>query len=191
MTPIGCRLSLFISITAFGLGTAQAQSSSPWPVTQLDSVASVSMPYSGTVDEELAKEGIITYSAPTSDNNFDVLIITPKLNQPLKPGERMVMDTKKVLAQVAKMSNKLFVRPKLQSSYSVTVPSAPNGWAEHQVYSGFDAFHQSDATMELTWVIVGSSMYIFRCSTQLPQEDETAEDMKRFFTTIEFKQPRR
>ncbi|WP_035564253.1 hypothetical protein [Hymenobacter sp. IS2118] len=189
MPSFGCGLTLIVGVLIFALGNAQAQSSSSWPVTRLDSVASVSMPYSGSINEELAAEGVVMYRTPVSDNNFDVLIITPKLDQPLMPGEWMVMDTKKVLAQVMKLPDKLFTRPKLQSSYSVTLPSAPNGRAEHQVYSGFDAFHQTDASMELTWVIVGSSLYIFRCSTQLPQEAETAEDMKHFFTTIAFKQP--
>ena len=56
----------------------------------------------------------------------------------------------------------------------------------HQVYSGFDEFHQIPAALELTWVVVGQKLYVFRCSYSLPQEAGAAEDARHFFTTIEF-----
>ena len=171
-------------------GNAQAQSSSPWPITQIDSLASVCMPYGGTVDETLADQGLVGYSTTTSDNEFDVIIFTPRSNQPVKPGYVLVPEANTFLALLMKLPNKSFSRAKLKSSFPVTGSSAPTGQAMHQIYSGFDAFHQSDATLELTWVIIGPTMYVFRCSTQLPEEPGAAEDMKHFFTTIHFRQPR-
>ena len=170
--------------------TAQAQASGPWPVTQLDSLASVRMPYGGTVDETLAAQGLLAYSTNTSDNGFDALVFTPQADRPPKPGQVLAPDVDKFLALVMKLPDKAFARPKLQASYAVTVPSAPTGQAMHQVYKGFDEYHQSEATMELTWVVVGPTLYVFRCSTQLPEEAGAAEDMKHFFTTIAFKRPR-
>ena len=183
----------FFSITGLLLlaaGSAQAQAASPWPITQLDSIASVRMPYGGTIDETYAAQGLIAFSTTTSDNGFDAIIFTPQSERALKPGQVLVPVPDKLLASLMKLPDNSFTRPKLKSSFPVTVPSAPTGQGVHQVYSGFDAFHQSEATMELTWVVVGTTMYVFRCSAQLPEAAGAAEDMKHFFTTIEFKQPR-
>ena len=171
-------------------GSAQAQASGPWPVTELDSIATVRMPYGGTIDETYAAQGLIAFSTTTSDNGFDAIVFTPKAEQALKPGQVLVPVPDKLLASLMKLPDKSFTRPKLKASFPVTVPSAPTGQGMHQVYTGFDAFHQSEATMELTWVVVGTTMYVFRCSAQLPEEPGAAEDMKHFFTTIAFKQPR-
>lgn len=169
---------------------AQTAGAGAWPVTQLDSMAAVSMPYGSTIDQTYAASGMLVYSTNTSDNGFDVIVFTPKADRPLKPGQVLVPDADKFLALLMKIPDKSFARPKLKSSFAVTVPGAPNGRAMHQVYSGFDDYHQSEAKMELTWVIAGPTMYVFRCSTQLPEEAGAAEDLKHFFTTIQFKQPR-
>ena len=145
------------------------------------------MPYAGTIDETLAAQGVLEYGTTTSDNGFDAVIFTPKADRVLKPGQVIMPDVDRFLAALMKVPDKSFARAKLKSSFPVSLPTAPQGRAMHQVYSGFDEYHQSDATMELTWVVVGSTLYVFRCSAQLPEEPEAAEDMKHFFTTIEFK----
>ena len=171
-------------------GSAQAQPASPWPITRLDSISTVRMPYGGTIDETYADQGLIAFSTRTSDNRYDAIVFAPKSGRALKPGQVLVPLPDKLLASLMKLPDRFFTRPKLKSSFLVTVPSAPTGQGMHQVYSGFDAFHQSEAIMELTWVVVGTIMYIFRCSAQVLKEAGAAEDRMHFFTTIGFKQPR-
>ena len=184
------RLAGFAGCLLLMHRNAQAQASSAWPVTQIDSIATVRMPYAGSIDEADAAQGLITYNTSTSDNEFDAIVFTPKSEKPLKANQELVPDADKFLALLMKQPSKAFSRPKLKSSFAVTVPTAPTGRAMHQVYSGFDAYHQSEATMELTWVVIGATLYVFRCSMQLPEEAGAMEDMKHFFTTIQFKQPR-
>ncbi|RZK40191.1 MAG: hypothetical protein EOO57_02720 [Hymenobacter sp.] len=178
---------------AGSLWTSQAQAQkavSNWPITRLDSVASVEMPYEGTVDDTEAKNGLCSFGTSTSDNNFDVLIYQPHPNQPAQAGKMWTINVNKFLALAMQLPNNNFARPKLKTSFYVTVPTAPEGRAMHQVYSGFDEVHQSPATLELTWVLVGQKLYVFRCSYQLPAEQGSTEDMQHFFTTIHFKLPR-
>lgn len=163
---------------------------SNWPITHLDSVASVEMPYEGTVDEQAAKDGLLLYATSTSDNEFDVLVYEPHFEQSAPSGKVWTIDTQKFLAIIMKLPNDKFVRPKLKSSFYMTVPTAPEGRAMRQVYSGFDEVHQSPATMELIWTVVGSKLYVFRCSYQLPVEQGSTEDMQHFFTTIHFTAPK-
>ena len=168
---------------------AQAQTASPWPVTQLDSLVSVSMPYAGSLDEskEFAAIGLRMYTAPTSDNQFAVLAYTPKPAKPLKPGYELVMDPNRIITALLTMPDKLFSKGKRQASYLVTMPTAPGGQATHQVYDGFDAYHQLPAKLELTWVICSGTLYIFSSAYSLPQEKDSAEDIQHFFSSIAFK----
>ena len=174
-----------------GLATfsARAQSAPPWQLTRLDSVASVRMPYAGTFDDEFSRSGIAIFATSTSDNEFDALVFTPAPDptHPLKPGQELVPDVDRFLAQIMRLPDKAFARAKLKTSFPVTLPSAPGGQAMHQVYSGFDEFHQVPAALELTWVVVGRTLYVFRCSYSMPQEKGAAEDATHFFSTIEFK----
>ena len=85
-----------------------------------------------------------------------------------------------------RLPDKSFAKDKLKTSFSITLPSTPGGKAVHQVYSGFDEFHQISAALELTWVMVGTKLYVFRCSYSLPQEQEAAEGAQHFFSTITF-----
>ena len=68
-----------------------------------------------------------------------------------------------------RLLDKSFAKAKLKTSFSITLPSAPGGKAVHQVYSGFDEFYQTSAALELTWVMVGTKLYVFRCSYSLPK----------------------
>ncbi len=169
---------------------AQQLAISHWPVTRLDSVASVEMPQGGTVDEKGASEGLLIYSTSTSDNNFDAWVYTPYPKQPTKAGTTWVVNPEKFLALVMKEPNPSFEKPKLKNNYPVTVPTAPGGQAMHQVYSGFDQIHQSPATLELTWVAIGSTIYVFRCSYQMPADQGSLDDMQHFFKTITFRLPK-
>ena len=175
-----------------GANPALAQSSSPWPITRLDSVASVRMPYAGTVDEEASELGLTIYSTSTSDNDFDALVFIPVPNtaQPLGPDQYLVPDVDRFLSMLMKVPNKSFSKAKLKSSFSVTLPSAPRNQAVHQVYAGFDNFHQVPAALELTWVLLGPKLYVFRCSYSLPEERGAAEDRQHFFSTITFETSR-
>lgn len=181
-----CAAGSVAGLLALCQDEVQAQASGPWPITRLDSVATVRMPYGGTVDETFAVQGVQVYSTATSDNEFDAVVFTPKTDQPIPAGQVWVPDVKACVASLMSLPNKSFARAKLKSTFPVSLPSAPQGWAMHQIYSGFDEFHQSPATLELTWVAVGPILYVFRCSTQLPEEPGAVEDMKHFFTTITF-----
>jgi hypothetical protein len=163
---------------------------STWPTTRLDSVASVEMPYEGTIDEQAAKDGLLLYGTSTSDNDFDVLVYAPHFKQPAPSGKVWTIDAQKFLAIIMKLPNDNFTHPKLKNSFYVTMPTAPEGRVMRQVYSGFDEIHQSPATMELIWTVVGPKLYVFRCSYQLPAEQGSLEDMQHFFTTINFASPK-
>jgi hypothetical protein len=167
----------------------RAQASPPWQITRLDSVASVHMPYAGTSDDELVKSGVMVFATNTSDNEFDAIAFTPPLDpaHPLKPGQVWVPDVDRFLSQFMRLPDKTFAKARLKTSFPVTLPSAPGGKAMHQVYNGFDEFHQIPAALELTWVVIGGTLYVFRCSYSLPQEKGAAEDAQHFFSTIEFK----
>ena len=147
------------------------------------------MPYAGTYDDELISSGIIVFSTTTSDNEFDAIVFNPVPDpaHPLKPSQVMVPVVDKFLGEIMRLPDKTFAKAKLKTSFPVTLPSAPRGRAMHQVYSGFDEFHQIPAALELTWVVVGTTLYVFRCSYSLPQEKGAAEDTQHFFSTIEFK----
>ena len=69
-----------------------------------------------------------------------------------------------------RLPDKSFAKNKLKTCFSITLSSAPGGKAMHQVYSGFDEFYQIPATLELTWVMVGTKLYLFWYSYSLPQE---------------------
>jgi hypothetical protein len=167
---------------------AQAQLAvSVWPTTHLDSLASVEMPYEGTIDEKGAADGLLIYGTGTSDNQFDAWVYTPKPTQPTKAGTALTVNVDKFLALVMREPNPAFEKPKLKSSFPVTVPTAPGGRAMHQVYSGFDQVHQSPATLELTWIAVGPTLYVFRCSYQTPADQGSTDDMQHFFKTITFR----
>ena len=183
---------LLILATWLGCVPVQAQHAAPWPVTLLDSVVSVSMPYAGSLAEskEFEAIGLRLYVAPTSDNQFAVLAFTPKPEKPLKPGQELVIDPNQIIAALLTMPDKLFTKSKRQASYLVTMPTAPGGHATHQVYNGFDAFHQLPARMELTWVIRNGTLYLFSSTYSLPQEKDSAEDLQRFFSSIIFKASR-
>jgi hypothetical protein len=163
------------------------QAISVWPTTHLDSLASVEMPYEGTVDEKGVADGLLIYGTGTSDNQFDAWVYTPKSTQPLKAGTALTVNVEKFLALVMREPNPAFEKPKLKSSFPVTVPTAPGGRAMHQVYSGFDQVHQTPATLELTWVSIGSTIYVFRCSYQMPADQGSTDDMQHFFKTITFR----
>jgi hypothetical protein len=179
-------LGFFFGIVSL---SAQAQSSAPWPTTQLDSVASVHMPYAGSYDEEIRTSGVAVFATSTSDNEFDaVVFVPPPPPHPLKPGQVWLPDVEQCLTQLMRLPNNSFARAKLKSSFPVTLPSAPGGRAMHQVYSGFDERHQLPAALELTWVLADAKLYVFRCSYSLPQEPGAAEDAQHFFRTIAFKQ---
>ncbi|MFC6225125.1 hypothetical protein ACFP2F_17895 [Hymenobacter artigasi] len=167
---------------------SQAQVSAPWQVTRLDSVASVRMPYAGTFDDELLSSGVAVFATSTSDNDFDALVFTPPPApaRALKPGQVWVPDVDRFLTELMRLPDKSFAKARLKTSYPITLPSAPGGKAMHQVYSGFDDYHQIPAALELTWVVVGQKLYVFRCSYSMPQEPGAAEDARHFFTTIEF-----
>lgn len=182
-TAIIFCLSIFLSAKS---ALAQ-QAVSVWPVTQLDSLASVEMPYEGTVNEQGNKSGLLIYSTSTSDNQFDVWVYTPHPAKQAKAGTVWTINIEKFLALVMREPNPSFEKPRLKSSFSVTVPTAPDGRAIHQVYSGFDQEHQSPATLELTWVAVGPTLYVFRCSYQTPAEQGSTDDMQHFFKTISFR----
>jgi hypothetical protein len=180
-------------LVGFVLGfsiSAQAQATAPWPTTQLDSVASVHMPYAGTVDDELSASGITVFATNTSDNEYDAIVFLPPADpaHPLKPGQVWLPDVNQFLTQLMRLHDKSFTKAKLKTSFPVTVPSAPGGRAMHQIYSGFDEFHQIPAALELTWVLAGAKLYVFRCAYSMPQEKGAAEDAQHFFRTIEFKQ---
>ncbi|GAB2862637.1 hypothetical protein [Hymenobacter ruber] len=147
------------------------------------------MPYAGTLDDELSASGVIVFATATSDNEFDAIVFNPVPDpaHPLKPGQAWVPDVDRFLAQIMRLPDKSFAKAKLKTSFPVTLPSAPGGKAMHQVYSGFDEFHQIPATLELTWVVVGTTLYVFRCSYSMPQEKGAAEDAQHFFSTIAFK----
>lgn len=147
------------------------------------------MPYAGTADEEFSNAGIIVFSTNTSDNEFDAIVFNPVPDpaHPLKPGQVLVPEPDRFISQIMRLPDKSFARAKLKTSFPVTLPSAPGGRAMHQVYSGFDEFHQLPAALELTWVLVGGTLYVFRCSYSLPQEAGAAEDAQHFFSTIAFK----
>lgn len=131
----------------------------------------------------------MVFATNTSDNKFDAITFTPVNDpaHPLKPGQVLVPDADRCLAQIMRLPDKSFAKAKLKTSFPVTVPSAPGGRAMHQVYSGFDEFLQEPAALELTWAMVGTTLYVFRCSYSLPQEAGAAEDAKHFFSTIAFK----
>lgn len=147
------------------------------------------MPYAGTANDELLGSGVAIFATNTSDNEFDALVFNPvpDLAHPLKPGQVLVPDADRFISQIMRLPDKKFAKAKLKTSFPVTLPSAPGGRAMHQIYSGFDEFHQLPAALELTWVLVGNTLYVFRCSYSLPQEAGAAEDAKHFFSTIEFK----
>ena len=175
----------------FGALPVRAQAAAPWPLTRLDSVASVRMPYAGSMNdgeegEALAAIGLRMYSAPTSDNQFAVVVYTPKPAKELKPGYTLVINPDRIIAALLRIPDKQFSKARLRASYPVALPTAPGGQGTHQVYSGFDDFHQLPAKMELTWVIVGPTLYIFSAAYSLPQEKDGAEDLQHFFSTIGF-----
>ena len=146
------------------------------------------MLYAGTFDDELFSSGVAVFATNTSGNEFDAIVFTPPADptHPLKPGQVWTPDVNRFLNQLMRLPKKLFAKAKLKTSFSITLPSAPGGKAVHQVYSGFDEFHQIPAALELTWVIVGTKLYVFRCSYSLPQEQGAAEDAQHFFSTINF-----
>ncbi|UOE36208.1 hypothetical protein MTP16_11315 [Hymenobacter monticola] len=151
-------------------------------------MASVHMPYAGSYDDELSSSGVTLFTTSTSDNNFDALVFVPAPPAyPLKPGQVWVPNVEQFLAQLMRLPDAAFTKAKLKTSFPVTLPSAPGGRAMHQLYSGFDEQHQLPAALELTWVVVGAKLYVFRCSYSLPQEQEAIEDAKHFFSTIAFK----
>ena len=147
------------------------------------------MPYAGTFDDEFISSGVVVFATSTSENEFNALVFNPipDPSHPLKPGQTWVPDVDQFLAQIMRLPDKSFTKAKLKTSFPVTLPSAPGGKAMHQVYSGFDEFHQVPAALELTWVVVGTTLYVFRCSYSLPQEKGAAEDAQHFFSTIAFK----
>ena len=147
------------------------------------------MPYAGTLYDALLASGVSVFATSTSDNEFDALVFTPPgdPNHPLKPGQVWVPDADRFISQIMRLPDKSFAKAKLKTSFPVTLPSAPGGKAMRQLYSGFDEFHQIPAALELTWVAVGCTLYVFRCSYSLPEEKGAAEDAQHFFSTIEFK----
>ena len=145
------------------------------------------MPYKGTLNEQGLANGLLVYSTSTSDNQFDAWVYTPRPTKQAKAGTTWAINVEKFLALVMREPNPAFEKPKLKSIFPVTVPTAPGGRAMHQVYSGFDQEHQSPATLELTWVAVGSSLYVFRCSYQMPADQGSTDDMQHFFKTISFR----
>lgn len=183
-------ISFWLSISLLSYQSRAQRAVTTWPVTRLDSVASVEMPYEGTLDETEAKNSILGFGTTTSDNSFDVVVYSPHLEQSTKPGKVRGINVDKFLAIAMQLPNDQFVHPKFKTSFYVTVPTAPGGRAMHQVYSGFDDVHQSPAALELTWVMVGQKLYVFRCSYQLPAEQGSTEDMQHFFTTIHFNLPK-
>ena len=187
MKRFAFRLAATLGIVAYLRGNAQAQNSSPWPVTRLDSVATVGMPYGGTIDESGLEAGVLMYTTSTSTNVYEAVMFTPKTTKPLKPGMYLVPDAPKFLSALMKVPTRTFSRPKLKASYLITLPSAPGGQAMHQVYGGFDGFNQEPAALELTWAIIGSSIYVFRCTYRLAQQAEAAEDLQHFFSSINFR----
>lgn len=189
LLKINCTVLLAFGLVGSTVPTSvrAQQAVSVWPITRLDSIASVEMPYEGTVEEEGKAEGLLIYGTSTSDNQFDVVVYTPKPTQPTKAGTTQVINVEKFLALIMREPNPAFEKPKLKSSFPVTVPTAPGGQAMHQVYSGFDQVHQSPATLELTWVAVGPTLYVFRCSYQMPADQGSTDDMQHFFKTITFR----
>lgn len=186
--PGWCCLPGLLLATWHGCGSVQAQRAAPWPVTLLDSVVSVSMPCTGTLVEveEFETIGLRMYTAPTSDNQFAVLAYTPKPTKPLKPGYEMVIEPDRIISALLTMPDKQFSKGKRQASYLVSLPTAPGGKATHQVYNGFDAYHQLPAKLELTYAVCNGTLYIFSSTYSLPQEKDSAEDLQHFFNSIHF-----
>lgn len=147
------------------------------------------MPNADTSDDELVSSGVAALATNTTDNEFDAIVFTPSADptHPLKPGKVLIPNVDRFLNQLMRLLDKAFAKAKLKTSFSITLPSAPGGKAVHQVYSGFDEFHQISAAFELTWVIVGTKLCVFWCSYSLPQEQGVAENAQHCFSTITFK----
>ena len=130
------------------------------------------MPYAGTFNDELVSSGVMVFTTNTSDNEFDAIVFTPPADPThlFKPGQVWIPTIDRFLNQLMLLPDKSFAKAKLKTCFSITLSSAPGGKAMHQVYSGFDKFNQIPAALELTWVMVGTKLYMFWYSYSLPQE---------------------
>jgi hypothetical protein len=188
VSQIICTSSFIAAFEIISLfsSTKQATAQSTWSTTRVDSIASVNMPYEGSLTQKAKYPNAWCYSTSTSDNEFAAykFDLNGDKHYQGKSSTLTVSNFNKAIRTYSGFITPSISNAKLISEQLVQVDGAVG---VHQVLQGVSESRQEAAVLEQTWVIIDKLVYLFSCTTLLPGEQSAQEDAKHFFLTIHFK----